>query len=143
MFLHDEELKCVVPDKTGKYANKPVDAATNQRLEPDAKSGDISSLTAAPMVMGQYNDLEEDEGGHVFALTGEDTCEENGGSSCVALQAHHNELFCGIGAARSVCPKSFEPEVPYQQSHKARGSRAKHFVSKVCALPLVERPRVR
>ena len=62
-----------MPDKAGEHANTPVDHATPQRLKPDAKGGDINSPTTAPMVMGQCDDLEENEGGYVFALTIEDT----------------------------------------------------------------------
>ena len=42
-YFNDKERKCVVPDKAGKHANKPVDPATGQRLKPDVKSGDINS----------------------------------------------------------------------------------------------------
>ena len=66
VFSHDKERKCVVPDKAGKYANKWVHPATGQRLKPDVKSGDINSLTTVPMVMGQFDDLEEDEYGYVL-----------------------------------------------------------------------------
>ena len=43
-----------------------------------------------------------------------------------------SEVHSHTGAVRSLCPESFEPEVPYQQSHEvllyqADGSRVKHL----------------
>ena len=109
IFLHDKERKWIKSDKARTSANQPVDPATGQRLKSEAKGGDSNSLITAQVGLGQF-ELEEDEGGFIFALSGWDTCEENAGGSCAALQAGYNELLFDNGPAHSVCPESFELE---------------------------------
>ena len=122
--------KAVQPDKAGRYAGAEVDPETGERKPSSGKGAGTS--TTAPGLDACL--LYEDDSGpdaYLFPLPMIDE-DDDGTEDLMVLS---RQLLFDTGAARSVCPSTYRPDVPIEPSketalHQADGTRVAHFGSK-------------
>ena len=122
--------KSVQPDKAGRYAGVEVDPETGRRKPSGGEgTGAVSPAPGLDTCLLYENDSDQDV--YLFPLPMVDECND----SPEDLMALSRQVLFGTGAARSVCPTTFRPDVPIEPSeeiplHQADGTRVAHFGSK-------------
>ena len=122
--------KSVQPDKAGRYAGVEVDPETGRRKPSGGKgTGAVSPAPGLDTSLLYENDSDQDV--YLFPLPVVDECND----SPEDLMALSRQVLFETGAARSVCPTTFGPDVPIEPSeeiplHQADGTRVAHFGSK-------------
>ena len=119
--------KSVQPDKAGRYASVEVDPETGRRKPSGGKgTGAVSPAPGLDTCLLYENDCDQDV--YLFPLPVVDECDD----SPEDLMALSGQVLFETGAARSVCPTKFRPDVPIEPSeeialHQADGTRVAHF----------------
>ena len=122
--------KSVQPDKAGRYAGVEVDPETGRRKPSGGKgTGAVSPAPGLDTCLLYENDSDQDV--YLFPFPMVDECND----SPEDLMALSRQVLFDTGAARSVCPTTFRPDVPIEPSeeiplHQADGTRVAHFDSK-------------
>ena len=126
--------KSVQTDKAGRYAGAEVDPEKGKRKSSGRK--DTGALNPAPGLDAclLYED-DSDQDAHRLPLPMID--ESNDGPE--DLMALSRQVLFDTGAARSVCPTTFRPDVPIEPSeeislHQADGTRVAYFGSKFLSM---------
>ena len=105
--------KSVQPDKAGRYAGVEVDPKTGRRKPSGGKgTGAVSPAPVLDTCLLYKNDSDQDV--YLFPLPMVDECNE----SPEDLMAFSRQVLFDAGAARSVCPTTFRPDVPIEPSEE-------------------------
>ena len=126
--------KSVQPDKAGRYAGVEVDPETGRRKPSGGKgTGAVSPAPGLDTCLLYENDSDHDV--YLFPLPMIDKCND----SPEDLMALSRQVLFDTGAAGSVCPTTFRPDVPIEPSeeiplHQADGTRDAHFGSKFLSM---------
>ena len=119
--------KIVQPDQAGRYAGAEVDPETGKRKPTSGKGA--GTLTTAPGLDAcLLFEKDSNPDAYLFPLP---MIAEGAGD----LMALSRQLLFDRGAARSVCPSTYRPDVPIEPFeeialHQADGPRVTHFGSK-------------
>ena len=126
--------KSVQPDQGGRYAGEEVDPETGKR-KPSGGKGTGAVSPAPDLDARLLCGDDSDQDAYLFPLPMVDESND----SPEDLMALSSQVLFDTGAARSVCPTTFGPDVPTEQSeeiplHQADGTRVTHFGSKFLSM---------
>ena len=120
--------KSVQPDNAGRCAGVEVDPETGRR-KPSGGEGTGAVSPAPGLDACLLNENDSDQDVYLFPSPVVDECND----SPEDLMALSRQVFYDTGAAWSVCPTTFRPDVPIEPSeeiplHQADGTRVAHSV---------------
>ena len=123
--------KPVQPDKTGRYAGVEVDTGTGKRKPSGVKGTGAVSFASERMPASST----KTEDAYLFPLPIVDESND----STEDLMALSRQVLFDVGAATSVCPSTFRPDVPIEPPeeiplHQADCTRVAHFGSKFLSI---------
>ena len=105
--------KSVQPDKAGRYAGVEVDRETGRR-KPSGGQGTGGASPAPGLDTYLLHENDSDQDVYLFLLPMVDECND----SPEDLMALSRQVLFDTGAARSVCPTTFRPDVPIEPSEE-------------------------